>query len=121
MNDFSIKILAELLEAKTGQQLSINRHWRIGTALSGLFRERGISTLEQLISLLIQSRDKSLARQVVEALLNNETYFFRDRAMFDLLSQRILPELANSLALLGTLGVCQSENTGSSAPRPPCQ
>ena len=96
MNDFSIKILAELLEAKTGQQLSINRHWRIGTALSGLFRERGISTLEQLIALLIQSRDRSLAREVVEALLNNETYFFRDRAMFDLLSQRILPELAKS-------------------------
>jgi chemotaxis protein methyltransferase CheR len=31
----------------------------------------------------------------VEALLNNETYFFRDRAPFDLLQRHALPELAN--------------------------
>jgi chemotaxis protein methyltransferase CheR len=29
-------------------------------------------------------REPSLATQVVEALLNNETYFFRDRTPFDL-------------------------------------
>jgi chemotaxis protein methyltransferase CheR len=31
---------------------------------------------------------------VVEALLNNETYFFRDRIMFDLLATEVLPDLA---------------------------
>jgi chemotaxis protein methyltransferase CheR len=31
---------------------------------------------------------------VVEALLNNETYFFRDRAPFDLLARHALPQLA---------------------------
>ena len=31
---------------------------------------------------------------MVEALLNNETYFFRDRAPFDLLQRYALPELA---------------------------
>jgi chemotaxis protein methyltransferase CheR len=35
---------------------------------------------------------------VVEALLNNETYFFRDRAPFDLLQRHALPELAQRRA-----------------------
>ena len=39
-------------------------------------------------------REPSLSTRVVEALLNNETYFFRDRSPFDLLSRHSLPELA---------------------------
>jgi len=35
-----------------------------------------------------------LSQQVVEALLNNETYFFRDRGPFDVLERHALPELA---------------------------
>jgi chemotaxis protein methyltransferase CheR len=94
LSEGSNRALAELLEAQTGQALSPNRRWRIGTVLSALFREYGITSADQLIVKLAQSRQTTLARQVVEALLNNETYFFRDRAMFDLLAQRVLPELA---------------------------
>ena len=39
-----------------------------------------------------------MSQQVVEALLNNETYFFRDRAPFDLLAAHALPELAERRA-----------------------
>ena len=35
-----------------------------------------------------------MSQKVVEALLNNETYFFRDRAPFDVLQRHALPELA---------------------------
>jgi chemotaxis protein methyltransferase CheR len=94
VSDASTRILSGMLEARTGQQLAPSRRWRIGSALSGLFREHGVESVDQLIVLLTQAREASLARKVVEALLNNETYFFRDRAMFDLLDQRILPELA---------------------------
>jgi chemotaxis protein methyltransferase CheR len=93
--DFAIDVVAELLEARTGQKLTSNRRWRIGTALAGLFRERGINSIEQLVVQLTQPNQAALAREVVEALLNNETYFFRDRAMYDQLSQRVLPDLAD--------------------------
>ncbi|MFT4025238.1 MAG: protein-glutamate O-methyltransferase CheR [Novosphingobium sp.] len=98
VNDASARILADMLEARTGQQLAPNRRWRIGSALSGLYREHGISGADQLIALLARSREASLSRRVVEALLNNETYFFRDRAMFDQLASRVLPELAERRA-----------------------
>ena len=93
VSDSSSRILAGLLEARTGQQLTMSRRWRIETALSALLRERGIPTLDELITILVMGREPSLATQVVEALLNNETYFFRDRAPFDLLAKAALPKL----------------------------
>jgi chemotaxis protein methyltransferase CheR len=94
ISDSSSRILAGLLEARTGQQLTMNRRWRIETALSALLRERGIASLDELITILVMGREPGLSQEVVEALLNNETYFFRDRAPFDLLSRYALPELA---------------------------
>jgi chemotaxis protein methyltransferase CheR len=94
LSDSSSRILAGLLEARTGQQLTMNRRWRIETALAALLRERGIATLDELITILVMGKEPSLSQNVVEALLNNETYFFRDRAPFDLLQRYALPELA---------------------------
>jgi len=93
ISDSSSRILAGLLEARTGQQLTMSRRWRIETALSALLRERDISTLDELITILVMGKEPNLSQRVVEALLNNETYFFRDRAPFDLLARYALPEL----------------------------
>jgi chemotaxis protein methyltransferase CheR len=43
-------------------------------------------------------KEPSLSQMVVEALLNNETYFFRDRSPFDLIQRYALPELAQRRA-----------------------
>ena len=98
VSDSSSRILAGLLEARTGQQLTMSRRWRIETALSSLLRERGIATLDELITILVMGKEPALSNQVVEALLNNETYFFRDRTPFDLLSRHALPALAQKRA-----------------------
>lgn len=95
VSDSSTRILAGLLEARTGQQLTMSRRWRIETALSALLRDRGIATLDELITILVMGKEPALSNQVVEALLNNETYFFRDRSPFDLLAKHALPALAN--------------------------
>jgi len=98
ISDSSSRILAGLLEARTGQQLTMSRRWRIETALSSLLRERGISTLDELITILVMGKEPGLSDQVVEALLNNETYFFRDRTPFDTLAKHALPTLATKRA-----------------------
>ena len=98
ISDSSSRILAGLLEARTGQQLTMNRRWRLETALNHLLRERGIASIDELITILVMGKEPNLANRVVEALLNNETYFFRDRAPFDLLGRVALPELAKRRA-----------------------
>ena len=94
LEDASHRIIADLLEARTGQTLTESRRWRISTALSGLFREFGIENVDQLACMLERPGEHRLATRVVEALLNNETYFFRDHAYFSTLANTILPELA---------------------------
>jgi chemotaxis protein methyltransferase CheR len=81
----SQRILSSLLEARTGQQLSLSRRWRIDTALASIAREHDVATMDQLVSRIVTGKDSALTEQVIEALLNNETYFFRDKLPFDLL------------------------------------
>ncbi len=85
VSETSRRILASLLEAKTGQQLAMNRRWRIETALTSVMRERGYDSIDQLVSRLVARADPGLQDAVIDALLNNETYFFRDKLPFDLL------------------------------------
>ncbi len=93
-HEASRRVVTDLLHARTGQQLSEDRRWRIESALSGLFRAHRISNVDQLACLLAMPGAEDLSREVVDALLNNETYFFRDRAMFDHLARKVLPDLA---------------------------
>ncbi len=113
----SYQIIADLLESRTGQHLTESRKWRVATALSGVFREHGISNVDQLVCLLdlpMRTPGKpDLSQQVVEALLNNETYFFRDRPTFDQLPDDILPDLARKRAASKTISIwCAGCSTG---------
>lgn len=85
IGDSSRRILASMLEARSGQQLAVNRRWRIDTALAPILREGGFASVDQLVARLVSGRDPKLNERVLEALLNNETYFFRDKLPFDLL------------------------------------
>ena len=58
-DDIAIGIIAGLLEARTGQKLTEDRRWRIAPALAGLFRDRGISSNQDLVVLLTQPDDSA--------------------------------------------------------------
>lgn len=77
-----MRAFSGLLKEHTGQDLAAARHWRIETALKPLLRDRALPSLESLAAGLSDRRDRGLAEAVVDALLNNETSFFRDRAAF---------------------------------------
>jgi chemotaxis protein methyltransferase CheR len=112
-DDIAIGIIAGLLEARTGQKLTEDRRWRIAPALAGLFRDRGISSNQDLVVLLTQPDESSLAQDVVEALLNNETYFFRDRQIFDYLAGGVLADLSAKRAAERKLAIwCVGCSTG---------
>jgi chemotaxis protein methyltransferase CheR len=90
----AMRVLAGLLEARTGQILAENRIWRIETALKPILRANGLETLEDLVSRLLGAGESALVDDVVNALLNNETSFFRDLQTFDMIYRDMLPQLA---------------------------
>jgi len=82
----AMNMIAALLEQRTGQQIAANRAWRIETALKPLLRMRGLDTLDDLVAQLMMTRTGELGDMVVDALLNQETSFFRDSAVLEMVA-----------------------------------
>ncbi|OYY72374.1 protein-glutamate O-methyltransferase CheR [Sphingomonas sp. 28-63-12] len=82
-------VVAALLEARTGQQIAANRTWRIETALKPVLRVRGLETLDQLVAELLADQTGIVADQIVDALLNQESSFFRDSGVLDMVVEAI--------------------------------
>lgn len=79
----SASVLTALLEERTGQQISAYRSWRIDTALKPLLRDRELTNLDQLVKLLLDGGEPQLGDTIVDALVNQETSFFREAPVFD--------------------------------------
>ncbi|MEG3180337.1 CheR family methyltransferase [Sphingomonas sp. LT1P40] len=74
----AMNVIGALLEQRTGQHIAANRAWRVETALKPVLRANDLDTPDQLIGRLAADRNGPLADAVVDALLNQETSFFRD-------------------------------------------
>lgn len=83
----ALQVFAALLEQRTGQLIAANREWRIETALKPVLRERGLETMDQLAGEILAGTDAHVADQVVDALLNQESSFFRDAAVLDMVGE----------------------------------
>lgn len=81
--------LSQLLESRTGQQIAPNRAWRIETALKPLMRSLSLDTLDDLVATFRNNPASGVGDQIVDALLNQETSFFRDAAVLDLVAEAV--------------------------------
>lgn len=110
------RILTALVESRTGQRLSPARSWRIEASLKPIMRELGLPTLDPLVARLSSGSDTALASRVVEALLNNETSFFRDATAFDQIDRDALEMLRQHRATSRRLRVWSAAcSTGQEA------
>jgi chemotaxis protein methyltransferase CheR len=89
LSPLAIRVFGELLESRTGQQLADNRLWRVETALQPILRAQGVDSLEALATMVAGGRNATLGTMVAEALLNHESFFFRDPPAFALLFEAI--------------------------------
>lgn len=76
-------VICALLEQHSGQRIEANRIWRIETALKPILRAHCLNNTDELIGRIMAKRDPALIDAVVDALLNQETSFFRDTGVFE--------------------------------------
>jgi chemotaxis protein methyltransferase CheR len=76
-------VFSALLEARTGQQLAANRSWRLDTALLPLLVELDLPSADALVARLLDGHDHRIGDRIVDALLNQETSFFRDAGVIE--------------------------------------
>lgn len=94
MTPEDLSFVADLVRAHAGVVIRSDKAFFIETRLGGVARREKSPGVEALLDQLRRSGDPSLTRQVVEAILLQETSFFRDRTIFSHLQTSVLPELA---------------------------
>jgi chemotaxis protein methyltransferase CheR len=76
-----------------GIQLDESKGYLVETRLGGLLPEAGASTFSELFYKVRSDSTSNLRRKVIEAITTNETSFFRDTAPFELLRNKLIPDL----------------------------
>ncbi len=110
------RILAGLLETRTGQQIAPSRYWRIQSALAPLLKQHAIPDLEALVAVLSDAENEKLLQESLELMLNNESFFFRDIALFATLRTEAFPALRDRRAHRRSLRIwCAGTSTGQEA------
>lgn len=76
-----------------GINLGANHAFLVETRLARLARKEGYDSLDQMIDELFKTGGSRLAVQVVSALTERDTHFFKDRTAFKRLRDVVLPDL----------------------------
>lgn len=92
-SDSAYRILMGLLESRTGQTLSPSRIWRIEMSLKPVLIQHQLADMDALVGALVNGSDRHLLDHVIDAMLNNETFFFREHLLFNDIASIALDQL----------------------------
>jgi len=87
------KLLQEHVYSRVGIVLEHDKHYLFESRLSPIVRQLGLTSINDLCSLIAANRDSEVSRNVVEAMTTNETFFFREPAHYEALHLDMLPRL----------------------------
>lgn len=86
-------VFRQFLEMKSGIVLGDNKQYLVTSRLKKLQEEHGIKSLTELMA-RIQAQPRGLLQeQVVDAMTTNETLWFRDTFPFEIMKNKVFPEL----------------------------
>lgn len=86
--------LAELCAERAGLRIDPEKAYLIESRLGPVARREGLGAVSELLEILRERPDERLAAACVEAMAPSETSFFRDRAVFEHLWRKLVPDLA---------------------------
>jgi chemotaxis protein methyltransferase CheR len=95
-NEFSL--WSSYIYSATRISLDPSKGYLVETRLSSLMRETGSRSYRELLDKVQADATGALKRKVIGAITTNETSFFRDTSPFELLRQKILPDLIDARA-----------------------
>ena len=77
----------------SGIALAAGKEYLLETRLNPLLHKHECSSFSQLHQIAKQDFKKKIENEIIDAISTNETYFFRDKSPFELLKNKILPDL----------------------------
>jgi chemotaxis protein methyltransferase CheR len=97
--------IRELVRVHSALLLEPGKEYLVESRLDPVVRREGFPSFAFMIARLRSLPFNDLHRQVVEAMTNNETMFFRDARMFAMLKQTILPEIVTRRAAQRSINI----------------
>ena len=91
MTEPEFEFLRALLRSRSGLALTPEKRYLVESRLTPVCQRLSLGSLSALVRLLRTGRNPAAERIVVEAMTTNETFFFRDKAPFDLFRNVLLP------------------------------
>jgi chemotaxis protein methyltransferase CheR len=97
ITDSDFELFSRFLEENSGILLAKHKQYLVQSRLGKIVQEQSCPGLKELITKLQSPASKRLREQVIDAMTTNETLWFRDVHPFDILRDRILPEVVGNV------------------------
>lgn len=94
LDDREYQQFKSFLEQQCGIVLGDNKQYLVKSRLAPLMARFEVGTLSELVTKTLSPRERQLRAAVVDAMTTNETLWFRDSYPFELLKNKLFPELA---------------------------
>lgn len=101
----SFAALADLLKSKSGLIIGLDKTYLLETRLGPILKRTGLPDLNALADRVKRAPFDPLARDVVEAMTTNESFFFRDDKPFQHFRTQALPRLLAARPASATLRI----------------
>lgn len=96
MNFQDFEFIANLVTERSGIEMKSDKAFVLESRLAPLARREGLVSIEDLVHVIRSRREERLLNGLVDALLSNETSFFRGRNEFAYLRDSVLPKLGRN-------------------------
>ena len=111
-----VKSLQRFLSEQAGLEFDPAKLYLAENQLAPLAKSRGHANVEALVAELQMRQDAGLTQAALEAMTTHETFFFRDRMIFEQFRTVMLPKLMGERAETRRLRIwCAAGSTGQEA------
>ncbi len=110
--------LVEYIRDISGMDIPSSKTYLFETRLGKMVGDLGLSSYQALHDLARTDKTHSLAQQIIDAITTNETLFFRDEKVFDLIRYKLVPDVIDNRAGYARKG-CPFPSASGAPPAPP--
>lgn len=113
MTELEFEALRAFLKTRSGLALSPDKRYLVESRLTPICTRFKIENLSRLVWEIKSGRSPAVESATIEAMTTNETFFFRDKAPFDLFQDVLLPRFLKERASSRRLRIwCAAASTG---------
>jgi chemotaxis protein methyltransferase CheR len=113
VSPYDYDFVRNLVRERSGLVLAADKQYLVESRLLPVARKAGLSSVSDIVQRLKRSDSQSFVTEVVEAMMTNESFFFRDKIPFEHFRDMMIPTLMAARAAQRRIRIwCAAASTG---------